>query len=137
MEDEALLPRIGGAPMNPRFDGGPSTALLIVDSLTLPVGHGGWVKSTLPFPVHIELEYWPKVKRTNEWEEPMSDEFLILNDARVLAPQWLTNEKGITVSVDARTNFLELLDEGQYDKMVYALLQPSEGAAFDGKGVAL
>lgn len=113
--------------MNARFSGGASTALLIVDSLTLPVGHGGWVKSTLPFPVHIELEYWPKTGG-NDWEEPMSDEYLELQDARVLAPQWLTNEKGVTVSVDARTNFLELLDTAQYDKMVSALLQPSDGA---------
>jgi hypothetical protein len=121
--------------MNARFEGGPSTALLIVDSLTIRVGEMK-LSCTTPFPLHFEIDYSPAVKGTN-WEEPDEPEFLNLISATLLSPIFMSNFSGITLSLDARLNVLELLDDRQYGILWEALLQPNTCAAFDGRGVTL
>ena len=121
--------------MNARFEGGASTALLYVESLTIRVGETT-LKSAVPFPMHITLEYWPEVV-AKDWEEPSQPEYLEATDARLLAPLFFTNSRGITTSLDGRLNVFDILSNEQYEKIVATLLQPNTCAAFDGKGVTL
>ena len=120
--------------MNARFEG-RSTALLLVSSFTLSVGEMK-LSTTTPFPLHIELVYWPEV-RAKDFEEPDEPEFLELISATLLSPIFMSNYYGLTLSLDGRLNVLELLDDDQYGRVVASLLQPTTCAAFDGKGVVL
>jgi hypothetical protein len=121
--------------MNPNFQGGCSTALLLINSLTLQVGQMS-LKSSVTFPVHVKLEYWPHVK-ANSFEEPDEPEFLEVYSVTLLSPLYMTNFTGLTMSLDSRLNLLDILSNYQYERLVAALLQPSTCGAFDGTSVTL
>lgn len=120
--------------MNKSYTGGRSTALLLVKSLTIPVGEMK-LSAMTPFPMHIELEYWPYQKAADECE-PDEPEFLELISATLLSPIFMTTFSGLTLSLDGRLNVLELLSDSQYNLVTQALLQP-DTCAFDGAGVTL
>jgi hypothetical protein len=120
--------------MNPKFKGGRSAALLVINSLTLQVGQMR-LKSSAAFPVHVQLEYWPPIKGSEE--DPPEPEFLELISATLLSPVYMTTFAGLTLSLDSRLNLLDILDESQYERLTAALLVPSTCLSFDGQSVTL
>jgi hypothetical protein len=120
--------------MNPKFKGGQSAALVLVNSLSLSVGQTT-MKSHIAFPVRAMLEYWPYIKGCDE--EPPEPEFIEIHSLTLLSPLYMTTFAGITLSLDSRINLLDILTDKQYDDVCEALLAPNTCLSFDGQSVTL
>lgn len=114
---------------------GRNTALVLVSSWTLQVGDGVWLKTAVPFPLSVNLDWYPYVK--GDEEEPPQPEYTELLSATLLSPLYLTNSRGVTCSIDSRACVLELLRDDQYDMLVHAVTSHNYCYGFDGKAVTL
>lgn len=110
---------------------GRSTAMIVVESMTVHIGEGIQLKSPAAFPVWLDLEHWPYIPDTDE--EPGEPAFIELLSARLLSPMYLSEGKGFTMSIDPRAELLQLWNDEQYDKVCESLLSGKEyhGNAFD------
>lgn len=85
---------------------------VLFPSLELLVNGGAYVSYDQPFYLVVKY-YYETFISGGAYEEPDSPEFLELHSVKVKYPIYLSNDNGVTMSVDNRCELLEVFSDEQ------------------------
>lgn len=112
------------------------TRLLYISSLSLEIGDGEVLKTGVHgVSVYCTYLYYPTV--WGDSEQPTDDEYLEIQSIQLLSPAWLTNGKGISVSIDGRCDLGTIFTNAQIDKLSNFLLDNPDAEAINSKELML